>query len=116
MDSRLVPPIEAPVLDGLGEMSGSHDRGVGEVGEGAGDLEHAVEGAQGEAQALVGAVEQGLGRGVDRDVAPESGAVETGIGRSRRFRAVASYLKLAGTGDSSRDLGGGHPGALAQLR
>jgi hypothetical protein len=45
-------------LQGLGEVGRGDRLGFGEVGDGAGELEHAMEGAGGELQALGGGVQQ----------------------------------------------------------
>ncbi len=50
-------------MDGFGQVGGVDAVGGGEVGDGAGDFENAVEGAGGEAEALEGGVEQRLAAG-----------------------------------------------------
>ena len=52
------PPVEAAVLDRLGQVGGADGVAAVEVGDGAGHLEHAVERARREAELLEGGVEQ----------------------------------------------------------
>ena len=51
------PPVEAPVLDRLGDVGGGEVPGAGEVGQGAGDLQDPVDRPRREAEALEGGVE-----------------------------------------------------------
>src|SRR6185295_7046788 len=57
------PPIEGPVLDRLGEVDGLDRTAAVQVGDRAGDLEHAVERAGGEAEALEGGLQEGAAFG-----------------------------------------------------
>src|SRR5262245_23081943 len=52
------PPVERPILDGLGEMDGLQGAAAGQVGDRPRDLQDAVEGAGGEAELLEGGVEE----------------------------------------------------------
>src|SRR3982074_2060014 len=65
------PAVERPVLDGFGELDRADLFAVREVGQGAGDLEDAVEGAGGEAELLEGGIEQGPAGRVHLAVTPE---------------------------------------------
>src|SRR5579885_70092 len=62
-----VVPVERPILDGLRDVRGGDGFGAIEVGDRAGDLENAVVGAGGEAEAGHGTLKQALA--VRRDVA-----------------------------------------------
>src|ERR1700687_4610379 len=77
------PPVERPVLDRLGDVGGAEVWGAFEVGQGAGHLEDAVEGARGEAEALEGLVEKALAGGVEAAVAAQGVRGDGGGGPGR---------------------------------
>jgi hypothetical protein len=96
-------------------MRRGDERGVREVGEGSSDLEHPVERSQGQTQALVGSVEEGLGGGVDCHVAPESRAVQGGVGGGGGLQAITLPLDFSSSGDPGGDFCGRRPGSLTEL-
>src|SRR5258708_15613807 len=83
------PPVQRAVLDGLGEMGGAEPGGGLEVGEGSGHLQDAVEGADREAEALEGGVEQRLAGGVEAAVAAQLVRGHGGVAPGGGGRAAA---------------------------
>src|SRR5215210_7567911 len=77
------PPVQAAVLDGVAS---------GEIGEGAGDLEDAIEGAGGEAELFEGAVEEAAAGWIDHAVTAQLLGTHARVDRSGRGRAEALDL------------------------
>src|ERR1700674_5452798 len=81
------PAVERPVLNRLGDVGGAEVGGALEVGQGAGDLEDAVEGAGGEAEALEGLVEEAVAGG-----APQQRAWSTRLSHGEVCRGGGLFV------------------------
>ena len=113
--SRKIPPIQGPILDGFDDVGGLDLGGAGEVGDGSGDLEDAVEGSDGEAEAAEGVVEELLAGAIDTAVEAEVFGGHGGVDGGGRGEAEAGELAVAGLLDASGDSGGGFAGGGAEL-
>ena len=98
------PAIQTSVLDRLGDMRRTNTLAVIQVGDGAGELQDAVDGPGREAQAFEGGVEETAGVGLQDAIAVQVFGAHGGVGRGG---AVTEALLLdASRGeDSSGDLG-----------
>lgn len=94
--SALHPPIEAAVLDGLGDVVGLDSVGGFEVGDGAADFEQAVESTGGEAEALEGGIQETLGGAVEAAVVAELQGAHIGVDPRTMKLGKARFLMFAG--------------------
>jgi hypothetical protein len=96
-------------------VSGADGIAAGEVGDGAGDFEDAVEGAGGEAEALEGGVEEGAAGRLDGTEPAESLGSHGGVDRAAGRGPEALALEGTGGGDALGHEGGGLSRAAAEL-
>ena len=98
-------PIERAVLDGLEEVRRLYPIAGGQVGDGPGDLEDAVVGAGGEAEALHGLLEQISELRVERAVFAYLPVAHAGVGEDR-FKPMGSGRFLLENGLETTRLAG----------
>ena len=91
------------VLQGLGDVRRLDDVAIGEVGDGAGELEDAVEGAGGELETLGGGLEEGLRGGIYNAVFADLSWPHVGVAGDAAA-GEALCLTLAGRLHASRAL------------
>jgi len=77
--SELTAPIQVAVLNGLGDVIHQNIGFAFQVGDGAGDLEHAVKGAGRKAQFVDGRFQQRPGRRIDVAVGFDMAAAHLGV-------------------------------------
>ena len=107
--------VQRAVLDGFEQVGLPDGFGLGEVGDGAGDLEDAVVGAGGQRELFHGLLEQVAHAGIERAVALDLRRGHTGVGREARA-AETDELVLAGQFDALAHGGGRLAGLVgAQL-
>jgi len=96
-DIRSWSSFDESILQGLAEVIERDRVGAGEVGDGAGDADHAVEGARRHVKAFRRAFEQTLARGIERRVLLQFGAGEGGVDACPRGSRQLTCARAART-------------------
>ncbi len=106
--------IEGAILNGLADVPGLDGTGTGEVGDGAGQLEHPMTGAGGEPEPVDGRAQQASNGGGLVAMAPQLSSRHVGVGMQAPLRAESLPLARARGLDPGTNGGAGLGGSVVR--